>query len=93
MLVRITSRSCQQNGQRIPFNKVVEWDEATAKAYIAAGQAAEHTPEVVKSADEVDLDKLKKDELVSFATENGIELGEAKTKAEILNVIEAALVE
>lgn len=37
--------------------------------------------------------KMTKDELVAFAAENGIELGEAKNKPDILAVIEEALKE
>lgn len=39
---------------------------------------------------ENDLDKMKLDELKAYAAEKGVELGEAKTKAEILAKIKEA---
>lgn len=43
--------------------------------------------EVTGEVDAIPLDKMKIDELKSYAAENGIDLGEATTKADILKVI------
>ena len=43
-----------------------------------------------KDAEPKTIDKMKVDELKAYAKEKGIDLGEASTKAEILEVIKAA---
>lgn len=43
-----------------------------------------------KDAGPKPIDKMKVDELKAYAAEKGIDLGEASTKAEIIDVIKAA---
>jgi hypothetical protein len=47
--------------------------------------------EPVDDGDDVNLDDMTVEELRTFAADNGIDLGGAKLKAEILSAIEAAL--
>ncbi|MGE0289269.1 MAG: hypothetical protein AB7I42_26660, partial [Bradyrhizobium sp.] len=39
--------------------------------------------------EEIDLDKLKKDELEALAEERGVDISDAKTKADIIKALEA----
>ena len=43
--------------------------------------------EVVEEAVAKDISKMKVDELIAYANENGIELGDAKKKEDILKII------
>lgn len=48
-------------------------------------------PAAVEAEADLNLDSLTVDQLKAFAADNGIDLGEAKLKAEILSAIEAVL--
>lgn len=80
------------NGECVAiFNRGVAYTNDTAKADIlrAKGYAVEGEPDQV----EVQADPLKKmtvDELKEYAATNGIDLGEATKKADILAAIQAA---
>ena len=70
-----------------PVGSVIELTDERATEILSAGKyiKAEKTDETKAPA----LDKMKVDELKALAAEKGIDLGEAKTKAEIIAVIEA----
>lgn len=75
----------------VMFNHGVAYTNDTAKADIlrAKGYTVEGEPDQV----EIQNDPLKKmtvDELKEYASNNGVDLGEATKKAEILAVIQAA---
>lgn len=80
------------NGECVAiFNRGVAYTNDTAKADIlrAKGYIVEGEPDQV----EVQADPLKKmtvDELKEYAATNGIDLGEATKKADILAAIQAA---
>lgn len=80
------------NGECVAiFNRGVAYTNDTAKADIlrAKGYTVEGKPDQV----EVQADPLKKmtvDELKEYAATNGIDLGEATKKADILAAIQAA---
>jgi len=61
-------------------------DQATAKKLEAMGFAVEGAFKTPESLDEMTIK-----ELTEFAESNGIDLGDATKKAEILDVIQAAL--
>jgi len=56
-------------------------------ALVAVGAAA---PAEADEAPAVNLDAMKKDELIAYAAEQGIDLGDATTKAEIRGEIDRA---
>lgn len=51
--------------------------------------ADEKVDAVVSVADEIDFDKLKKDDLVAVANEHGIEIDDSDTKAQIIEKLKA----
>ena len=57
----------------------------------AATAAAETTAAESKAAKAPSLKSMKKDELIAFAKENGIEIDEKATKPVIIDAIEVAL--
>lgn len=65
-------------------NGVGETDDEAAIAYFTRHGY------VVDEAKDVDLSKARKDDLIAYAAEHGIEVDEKATKAEILAVITAA---
>lgn len=77
--------------------KVFDINDDNAKYFVEAGvfrAGAKPEPEnKTGDNDDQDLSKLKVDELKALAAEKEIDLGEAKTKAEIIEVIQTAIVE
>lgn len=63
--------------------------ETVADSYISQGWVAAGSPAPAEQ-EPVDISKLKVDELKAYAEEHDIDLGDAKKKADILTVIEAA---
>lgn len=70
------------------YGEVVEVTEARFKEISAAGKYVEVIAD--DAPGEKPLDKMKVDELKEYASAHGIDLGDAKTKAEILEAIKAA---
>ncbi|WP_067198918.1 hypothetical protein [Microbacterium sp. XT11] len=60
-----------------------------ADSYISQGWVVPGSPAPAEQ-ETVDISKLKVDELKAYAEEHGIDLGDAKKKADILTVIETA---
>lgn len=66
-----------------------EVDEARL-AELAGSENKQGCPLIELVEEAKSLDKMKKDELQAYATEKGIELGDAKTNAEIIAKIKEA---
>ncbi|MGX1932048.1 Rho termination factor N-terminal domain-containing protein [Microbacterium resistens] len=60
-----------------------------ADSYISQGWVVPGSPALAEQ-ETADISKLKVDELRAYAEEHGIDLGDAKKKADIVSVIEAA---
>lgn len=70
------------------YGEVVEVTDARFKEISAAGKYLEALAD--DAPGEKPLDKMKVDELKEYAAAQGIDLGDAKTKAEIIEAIKAA---
>ena len=87
MKVEVTKRFIDKETKQLrEVGETFEVTEARFKEISAAGNYVKVLPD----DGEKPLDKMKVDELKAYAEEKGIELNEAKTKAEILEVIKAA---
>lgn len=69
-------------------DEVIEVTDARFKEISAAGKYLKVLAD--DAPGEKPLDKMKVDELKEYATAQGIDLGDAKTKAEIIEAIKAA---
>ncbi|HWL06731.1 MAG TPA: hypothetical protein VNQ99_17645 [Xanthobacteraceae bacterium] len=75
--------------RRLPKGFVFNLADDTAKEIVKSGVGvAVDMP--AGDGEEVDLSKLKKDDLEALAAERGVDISEAKTKAEIVALLEAA---
>lgn len=63
--------------------------DAVADSYVSQGWVAAGSPAPAEQ-ESVDISTMKVDELKAYAEEHGIDLGDAKKKADIVSVIEAA---
>lgn len=89
MKVKVVKRFIDKETKKLnEVGAVVEVTEARFKEISAAGKYVEKIPDAAQG--EKPLDKMKVDELKAYAEEKGIELKDANTKAEILEVIKAA---
>lgn len=74
----------------IEVDEIIEGELAGVAVRENWAKEIQPSTEYESSSDDVDLEKLKVDELKERAAAEGIDLGEAKTKAEIIAVIVAA---
>ena len=73
----------------LTVGKDIDVDDAAT--LVRHGIAKDVTEELPEGAEPVDLASLKIDELKAIAAEKDIDLGDAKTKAAILELVEKAL--
>lgn len=92
MKVKVVNRFVDKETRQLhEYGEVIEVTEARFKEISAAGKYVEAVAEEPEEKpEEKPLDKMKVDELKEYAKAHEIELGEAKTKAEILEAIKAA---
>ena len=89
MKVKVVNRFVDKETRQLhEYGEVIEVTEARFAEISAAGKYVEKVPD--EEPGEKPLDKMKVEELKEYAKANDIELGEAKTKAEILEAIKAA---
>lgn len=89
MKVKVVKRFVDKETRELhEYGDVIEVTEERFKEISAAGKYVEALADDTK--EEKPLDKMKVDELKEYAAAQGIELNDAKTKAEILEVIKAA---
>ncbi len=87
----------RKQGHRQPYTKLeikaitAPGIENSPKAEPEAPAAAEEVEEVKKEEKRVNLKSMKKAELIEYAKENGIEINEKATNADLIAAIEAAL--
>jgi len=89
MKVKVVNRFVDKETKQLhEYGEVIEVTEARFKEISAAGKYVEKVEDA--EPEEKPLDKMKVDELKEYAKAHEIELGEAKTKPEILEAIKAA---
>jgi len=89
MKVKVVNRFVDKETKQLhEYGEVIEVTEARFKEISAAGKYVEKVE--YAEPEEKPLDKMKVDELKEYAKAHEIELGEAKTKPEILEAIKAA---
>lgn len=89
MKVKVVNRFVDKNTKQLhEYGEVIEVTEERFKEISAAGKYVEKIED--EEPKEKPLGKMKVDELKEYAKAHEIELGEAKTKDEILEAIKAA---
>ena len=89
MKVKVVNRFVDKVTKQLhEYGEVIEVTEERFAEISAAGKYVEKVPD--EAQEEKPLDKMTVAELKEYAKANEIDLGEAKTKAEILEVIKAA---
>ncbi|MCM3131895.1 hypothetical protein M3629_03815 [Paenibacillus polysaccharolyticus] len=85
-------KGIKYNKQPYKAGEEIEVELKDIAEMIAKGVVSEDTevPVEDKTPAETDINKMKVDELKEYAEKNGIDLGEATKKEEILNVIKEA---
>lgn len=88
MVIKILS-STKYPGVQLQAGKTEEVPDAHARQLIRMGKAVQAEKEIDVEINPVDLEKMKKNELVSYAEEHEVDLTQGMTKAEIIAAIEA----
>lgn len=104
MKILVTKFNLRRNGVNYPAGSVVELPEEEARRLLKASKkefscvdavteddaVAEELEATADGSEDVCLEEMTLDELKCFAADNGIDLGKATRKADIISVIEAA---
>ena len=77
-------------GTMFKAGEKVEVNEREAKELLARGVATDEVEVGIEEDTTIPLEKMKRDELLAYANKLGLEVSEAATKAQIIEIINAS---